>query len=380
MKPVYLDCNSTTPLEEDVMSEMRQYLSFDFGNAGSRTHEMGSIASKAVNNSRKKIAEVLNADGSDILFTSGATESNNLAILGMEKFGKEENRKHIISSPAEHKATLEPLERLKEHGFTIDYLQVDSAGRVNIDELKEKINDQTLLITLIHANNETGVLNPISEIGDYLQESGSDVYFHVDAAQSFGKEIEPLQNSRIDMMSMSAHKIFGPKGIGALLLRSRNYEKPPLEPLMIGGGQERGLRPGTLAVPLITGFGKAAELSIRDNSERKIKCLDIRKKAIEAISSLGGIVNGDTENTLSHTLNVSIPGINSEAAMIVLKDIIYISNGSACTSSDYQLSHVLKSMKLPEKRIKEAIRISWCHLTEEINWEEVVQKLSSLKP
>ena len=379
MKPVYLDCNSTTPLEEEVMIEMRQYMSHEFGNAGSRTHEMGATASRAVNESRKKIAKLLNAEGSDILFTSGATESNNLSILGMEKFGLEQNKKHIISSPAEHKATLEPLERLQERGFTIDYLQVDNAGRVNLDELKEKINDQTLLISLIHANNETGVLNPISEIADYLRESESGAYFHVDAAQSFGKEIKSLQNPRIDMMSMSAHKIFGPKGIGALLLRSRNYEKPPLAPLMIGGGQERGLRPGTLAVPLIVGFGKAAELSLRDHSERQSKCNAFRDKALKAFSSIGGIVNGDKENTLCHTLNVSIPGINSEAAMIVLKDIVYISNGSACTSSDYQLSHVLKSMNLPEKRIEEAIRISWCHLTEEVNWEEIVDKLSSLK-
>ena len=379
MKPVYLDCNSTTPLEEEVMIEMRQYMSHEFGNAGSRTHEMGATASRAVNESRKKIAKLLNAEGSDILFTSGATESNNLSILGMEKFGLEQNKKHIISSPAEHKATLEPLERLQELGFTIDYLQVDNAGRVNLDELKEKINDQTLLISLIHANNETGVLNPISEIADYLRESESGAYFHVDAAQSFGKEIKSLQNPRIDMMSMSAHKIFGPKGIGALLLRSRNYEKPPLAPLMIGGGQERGLRPGTLAVPLIAGFGKAAELSLRDHSERQSKCSAFRDKALKAFSSIGGIVNGDKENTLCHTLNVSIPGINSEAAMIVLKDIVYISNGSACTSSDYQLSHVLKSMNLPEKRIEEAIRISWCHLTEEVNWEEIVDKLSSLK-
>ena len=379
MKPVYLDCNSTTPLEEEVMIEMRQYMSHEFGNAGSRTHEMGATASRAVNESRKKIAKLLNAEGSDILFTSGATESNNLSILGMEKFGLEQNKKHIISSPAEHKATLEPLERLQERGFTIDYLQVDNAGRVNLDELKEKINDQTLLISLIHANNETGVLNPISEIADYLRESESGAYFHVDAAQSFGKEIKSLQNPRIDMMSMSAHKIFGPKGIGALLLRSRNYEKPPLAPLMIGGGQERGLRPGTLAVPLIAGFGKAAELSLRDHSERQSKCSAFRDKALKAFSSIGGIVNGDKENTLCHTLNVSIPGINSEAAMIVLKDIVYISNGSACTSSDYQLSHVLKSMNLPEKRIEEAIRISWCHLTEEVNWEEIVDKLSSLK-
>ena len=379
MKPVYLDCNSTTPLEEEVMLEMRQYLSYEFGNAGSRTHEMGTSAAKAVNESRRKIADLLKAESSDILFTSGATESNNLSILGMEKFGLEQNKKHIISSPAEHKATLEPLERLQEQGFTVDYLQVDDTGRVNLDELKEKISDQTLLISLIHANNETGVLNPISEIADYLRESKSGAYFHVDAAQSFGKEIESLQNPRIDMMSMSAHKIFGPKGIGALLLRSRNYEKPPLVPLMIGGGQERGLRPGTLAVPLIAGFGKAAELSLRDHSERQSKCSAFRDKALKAFSSIGGIVNGDKENTLCHTLNVSIPGINSEAAMIVLKDIVYISNGSACTSSDYQLSHVLKSMNLPEKRIEEAIRISWCHLTEEVNWEEVVDKLSSLK-
>lgn len=379
MKPVYLDCNSTTPLEEEVMIEMRQYMSHEYGNAGSRTHEMGATASRAVNESRKKIADLLNAEGSDILFTSGATESNNLSILGMEKFGLEQNKKHIISSPAEHKATLEPLERLQERGFTIDYLQVDNAGRVNLDELKEKINDQTLLISLIHANNETGVLNPISEIADYLRESESGAYFHVDAAQSFGKEIEPLQNPRIDMMSISAHKVFGPKGIGALLLRSRNYEKPPLEPLMIGGGQERGLRPGTLAVPLIAGFGKAAELSKRDHSERKNRCIDFRNKALEAISSIGGVLNGDNENTLCHTLNVSIPGVNSEAAMIVLKDIVYISNGSACTSSDYQLSHVLKSMDLPDSRIEEAIRISWCHMTDKVDWDLFTSKLSSIR-
>ena len=379
MKPVYLDCNSTTPLEEEVMTEMRQYLSHEFGNAGSRTHEMGSRASKAVNNSRKEIADLLSAEEPDILFTSGATESNNLSILGLEKFGIEENRKHIISSPAEHKATLEPLDRLKERGFTIDYLQVDVNGRVNLDEIKDKVTDKTLLISLIHANNETGVLNPISEIADFLKQSNSQSYFHVDAAQSFGKKIEPLQNSRIDMISMSAHKIYGPKGIGALLLRSRNYEKPPLEPLMVGGGQERGLRPGTLAVPLIAGFGKAAELAKRDHLEREKKCIEIRKEALKAISYNDGVLNGDDENTLAHTINVSIPGVNSEAAMIVLKDIAYVSNGSACTSSDYQLSHVLKAMNLPDERIEEAIRISWCHLTEGVDWKEIATRLSNLK-
>ncbi len=379
MKPVYLDCNSTTPLEEDVILEMRQYMSHEFGNAGSRTHEMGATASRAVNESRNKIADLLGAEGSDVLFTSGATESNNLSILGMEKFGMEQNKKHIISSPTEHKATLEPLERLQDRGFTVDYLQVDKTGRVHLEELKEKISEETLLVSLIHANNETGVLNPISEIADYLKESLSETYFHVDAAQSFGKEIETLQNPRIDMMSISAHKIFGPKGIGALLLRSRNYEKPPLEPLMIGGGQERGLRPGTLAVPLIVGFGKAAELSMRDHLDRKNKCIEFRDKALKAISSIGGVLNGDNENTLCHTLNVSIPGVNSEAAMIVLKDIVYISNGSACTSSDYQLSHVLKSMDLPDKRIEEAIRISWCHMTDEVDWDLFTSKLSSIR-
>lgn len=378
MKPVYLDCNSTTPLEEEVIAEMRQYMSLEFGNAGSRTHEMGAKASKAVNESRKKIADLLCAESSDVLFTSGATESNNLSILGLEKFGSEQNKNHIISSPTEHKATLEPLERLKDRGFSIDYLQVDDTGRVNLDEVKEKISDQTVLISLIHANNETGVLNPISEVADYLDESDSTAYFHVDAAQSFGKKIEALQNPRIDMMSMSAHKIFGPKGVGALLLRTRNYEKPPLEPLMIGGGQERGLRPGTLPVPLIAGFGKAAELAIRDNLAREKKCKDFRQKAEKAISSLGGVLNGDEENTLSHTMNVSIPGVNSEAAMIVLKDIVYISNGSACTSSDYQLSHVLKAMRLSDERIEEAIRISWCHMTEEVDWDSFTSQLSSI--
>ena len=378
MKPVYLDCNSTTPLEEEVITEMRQYMTSDFGNAGSRTHEMGTKAAKAVNNSRKLIADVLKAESSDILFTSGATESNNLSLLGLERYGRQSNKTHIITSKTEHKATLEPLERLQERGFTVDFLDTDRCGRVSLDAIKERLSDKTLLISLIHANNETGVLNPVSELAEYLDESKSDSFLHIDAAQSFGKNIGSLQHQRIDMMSISAHKIFGPKGIGALLLRSRNYEKPPLEPLMVGGGQERGLRPGTLAVPLIAGFGKAAEIAKRDNQKRQLKCLEIREKALKALFSIGGILNGDEDNTLTHTLNISVPGVNSEAAMIVLKDLAYVSNGSACTSSDYQLSHVLKAMKIPDARIEEAIRISWCHLTEEVDWKQITKTLKSL--
>ena len=379
MSSVYLDCNATSPIEDEVMEIMRHYTSQEFGNSGSRTHEMGRQALKAVNNSRRSLADLLDADISDVIFTSGATEASNMAILGLEDHGLKENKLHILTSTTEHKATLEPLERLSLRGFEVEFLEVDSCGRISIDQIKERIRSDTLLISLIHANNETGVLNPIDELANFLAETNHDALLHIDAAQSFGKIIKPLKNQRIDLMSISSHKIYGPKGVGALLMRSRNYERPPLVPLMVGGGQERGLRPGTLPVPLIAGLGKAAELASLNSLDRQAVCESIREKALESFEGMDYQINGDSSNSLNHTFNISIPGINSEAAMIALKETAFISNGSACTSANYSLSHVLLAMGLPEERIENALRISWSHLTPNIDWDLIIQKLSNLK-
>ena len=379
MNPVYLDCNATSPMEDEVIEIMRHYMTLEFGNAGSRTHEMGRQALKAVNNSRRIIADILDADVSDVIFTSGATESSNIAILGLEEFGIKEKKMHILSTPTEHKATLEPLERLSQKGFEVEFIDVDSSGRISMNQLKEMTRSDTLMISVIHANNETGVLNPIADIANHLEAIDHQAVFHVDAAQSFGKILEPLKHQRIDLMSISSHKVYGPKGIGALLVRSRNYMRPPLVPLMVGGGQERGLRPGTLPVSLIAGFGQATELAGKFSLERESICKAIRESAVNAFKELDAEINGDNTDTLLHTLNLSIPGVNSEAAMIVLKETAYVSNGSACTSANYSLSHVLQAMGLPEERIESAIRLSWCHLTPDIDWNLIIKKLSSLR-
>ncbi len=228
----------------------------------------------------------------------------------------------------------------------------------------------------MQANNETGVLQPIGEIADIL--SDHNAYFHVDAAQGFGKEIDALQNQRIDLISISGHKIYAPKGIGSLITRRRGYERPPLEPLMFGGGQERSLRPGTLPVSLIVGLGVAAELALQNHARRTDICRTIRHQILDALMPLEPVFNGDLENSLANTLNISFLGIDSEALMVALKNEIAISNGSACTSHSYQPSHVLKAMEISPEIIQSAIRISWCHTTEKVDWIRVRDKIKNL--
>jgi cysteine desulfurase len=229
----------------------------------------------------------------------------------------------------------------------------------------------------MHVNNETGVMQPVTEIADVLADHPA--YFHVDAAQGFGKDIKTLQNRRIDFISISGHKIYGPKGIGALITRRRGYNRSPLSPLIFGGGQERGLRPGTLPVPLIVGLGLAAELALKNHSKREKACLAFRDRALKALTPLSPLLNGEQLRVLPHVLNLSFPGLDSEAVMVALKDMVAISNGSACTSHSYQPSHVLKAMGLSVERIEGAIRMSWCHMTEEPDWRGVVKIIKSLK-
>lgn len=373
---IYLDCNATSPLEPRVQEEVFKYLSVEFGNAGSRTHDYGTRANQAVQHAREQVAEVVKSKRDEVIFTSGATESNNLAILGLAQFGQEMGRKHIISSQIEHKAVLEPLEALASRGFEITLIPPTSGGWIDPIAVRDVLREDTLLVSLMHVNNETGVIQPISEITQLLNDHPA--FFHVDAAQGFGKEIKALQDRRIDFISISGHKIYGPKGIGALVLRRRKFNRPPLAPLFFGGGQERGLRPGTLPVPLIVGLGLAAELALNQVKDRTKACLAFRERLLEILSPLEPIINGELGMTVPHVLNISFPGLDSEAIMIALKDIIAVSNGSACTSHSYQPSHVLKAMGRPAPVIQGAIRLSWCHMTEEPDWDEVVSVIKRL--
>jgi cysteine desulfurase len=371
--PVYLDCNATTPLEPAVGALIRRYFEEEYGNEGSRTHGYGARAKEAVEKAREQIADLLAAKSDEVIFTSGATESNNLAILGLANWGRRHGKTHIISTHLEHKAVLEPIDVLAKDGFEVDLVAPDKNGRVDAAKIISLLRPTTLLISLMHANNETGVIQPIDEVAKALAHHPA--YFHVDAAQTFGKLIEPLQNHRIDLLSASGHKIYGPKGVGVLLVRHRGKQKVPLAPLVHGGGQEYGLRPGTLPVPLIAGLGLAAEIGAKDHVAREAKCRAFRERFLRAIEPLHPKIHGEEGQVLAHTVNLSFPGISAEEGMVKIRDLVAVSNGSACTSSSYQPSHVLKAMRLAKDEIIGAMRFSWCHLTPDPDWATVVAKL-----
>ncbi len=377
MRPPYFDCNSTTPVEPEVADLVSTFLTEEYGNSASRTHSYGARAKRAVECSRRSVAAIVGAQLEEVVFTSGATESNNLAILGLRDFGVARGRKHIVSTAIEHRAVLEPLEFLAREGYDVTLLKPGAGGKVEAEQLARVLRPDTLLVTVMHVNNETGVIQPIGDIAQVLE--SHEAFFHVDAAQSFGKLRGDLENKRIDLISVSGHKIYGPKGVGALVVRRRDYEALPLKPILHGGGQERGLRPGTLPVALIVGLGKAAEMAWADQEKRDARCLEIRRGVLDAFETLGAIQNGISDSTIVSTLNVSIPGLDSEAVMVALKDEISISNGSACTSQSYTESHVLKAMGLDEDQIRGALRLSWCHLTEAPDWKRIVQIIQSLR-
>ncbi|GBE65145.1 putative L-cysteine desulfurase [Mycobacterium sp. MFM001] len=377
-RPVYLDCNATTPAEPRVAKEVLKWTCEEFGNAGSRTHTYGQVAKERVVLARRQVAEVVDAHPDEVVFTSGATESNNLALLGLALFGERNGRKHIISTQIEHKAVLEPLEQLSHRGFEVSLVPPTRGGWVKPDHIRAALRPDTLVVSVMGVNNETGVIQPIEEIASCL--SGHEAFLHVDAAQAFGKTIDLLRNPRIDLTSVSGHKIYGPKGIGALIARRRKFNRIPIEPLMFGGGQERGLRPGTLPVALIAGLGMASALAIDEKVSRRKRCQAMQAQALAALKPLGIAVNGDIDRTIAHTLNISVPGVDSEAAIVALKDVAAVSNGSACTSQSYEPSHVLKAAKLPAEQISGALRFSWSHLTPEIDWEGISERLCGLMP
>lgn len=373
----YLDCNATTPIEPAVRDIVIRYMEAEFGNAGSRTHEFGARAKDAVQRARGQIARVVEAAPDDVTFTSGATESLNLAILGLREHAERTGSKHIVATAIEHKAVLEPLEELERHGFEITLVSPPPQGAVDPEAIRSAVRSDTILVAVMHANNETGVIQPIEDVCETLVDHPA--FLLVDAAQTFGKELTGLRRQRIDLIALSGHKVYAPKGIGALIARKRGFNRPPLRPLMFGGGQERSLRPGTLPVQLIVGLGLAAELAVSQNEQRRQTCLSIAEGALQMVRDLGGEINGVESKRLAHVLNVRFPGLDSETVMVGLKGVAAISNGSACTSSSYKPSHVLKAMGQSDDAAQEAVRISWSHLGSEVNWIDIGKAIQRLK-
>ncbi|GAB2646790.1 cysteine desulfurase DndA [Kribbella swartbergensis] len=376
-RPVYLDCNATSPMDPRVQAEVLRYMAEEYGNAGSRTHGYGQVAKERINRARQQVADVVAAKPDEVIFTSGATESNNMALLGLAPHGQRTERRHIVSTTIEHKAVLEPLEQLSKRGFEVTLVPPTSGGWVDPAEVARALRPDTLLVSVMAANNETGVVQPLDEIADVLD--GHEAYFHVDGAQAYGKLIEQLRSARIDLLSVSGHKVYAPKGVGALITRRRGYNRAPLEPLMFGGGQERGLRPGTLPVALIAGLGLASEIALREHQARAEHCAAFKVELLQALAPLGVAFNGDLDRTVPHTVNFSVPGIDSEAAIVALKDIVAISNGSACTSQSYEPSHVLTTMGMSDEQTAGALRVSWSHLTPMVDWSQVVERLDRIR-
>ena len=373
---VYLDYNASSPVDERVLERMIEVYRLHFGNADSRTHVFGTDAKEIVSTSRKSIASILGVDSTDLFFTSGSTESNNMAILGLLEYAQTSERNHFITTAIEHKSVLETMKFLQSHGCTVDFVAPDASGRIKANQILDLVTDKTLLVSVMHVNSETGIIQPIEEIGDAL--AGTSTYFHIDATQGFGTLNDSLRCTKYDMMSLTAHKLGGPQGIGALILkRGRNYKRPPVKPLMYGGQQERGYRPGTTPVALVAGFALAAELCDKEASEHLSACAKIKESFLSAVSELDYAINGDPQYCLPSTINISFKGVDAEGIFLATKDDYAFSNGSACNSGSHAPSYVLEAMGLPESRINEAIRISWNHNTK-ADFQELVKYINSI--
>ena len=376
MPPIYLDYNATTPLDPRVFDAMTPWF-LEPGNAGSRTHVFGQRAKDVVEQARQEVGKLLGVQTEDIYFTSGATESNNIVILGLAHYGIETGRRHVVSTAIEHKAVLEPLHQLTQLGFEVELAPITKGGFVDPDTIRAKLRPDTLLVSVMHGNNETGILQPLEDISEMTSKAG--VLLHTDGAQTFGKKVNSLRNAECDFVSISGHKIFGPKGIGAIFVRREPGKKRILQSLLFGGGQERGLRPGTLPVPLIVGLGKAAELAGTEFKAREEAAQKVKSRLIDELDEVEHQIHGDQSRCMSHVLNVSFPGVDSEALMMATRNEIAISNGSACTSATYTPSHVLKAMGVSDDLIESAVRISWGPPIERVPADVIKNALLRLK-
>lgn len=353
--PIYLDHHATTPVDPRVLEVMLPYFTEKFGNASSLDHTYGYEASLAVEDAREKIAQGINARHDEIVFTSGATESDNIALIGtMQKYA--DRGDHLITCVTEHKAVLDTAKHLESLGKKVTYLPVNEFGEINLEELKNSITDKTVMISIMTANNEIGTIADVEEIGKIAHEN--EVIFHTDAAQAVGHIPMDVQKMNIDLMSMSAHKMYGPKGIGALYVRGVKPRVKP-DPLFYGGGQERNIRSGTLNVPGIVGFGKAMEIAQKEMDAENKKFVEWSKMMLSEFEKIGGKLNGHPTKRLSHNLNIYFPGIESKAIINSVSKEIAISAGSACTTQIVEPSHVLLALGLDEQLTHFSIRIGF---------------------
>lgn len=382
--PIYLDYNATTPCDPQVVETMLPYFTTQFGNAASRQHALGWQAEEAVDYARQQVAALIGADPTEIIFTSGATESNNLALKGaVEMYAGKGN--HIITCVTEHKAVLDACKHLEKQGVAVTYLPVDEKGLINLEQLEAAIIPTTILIALMYANNETGVIQPVQAIGRIAKQHN--VLFFSDATQAVGKIPVQVITDGIDIMSFSAHKMYGPKGVGALYVRRKN-PRVKLTAQIDGGGHERGLRSGTLNVPGIAGFGKAAELCRLQLAEEGLRLSQLRDKLEEALLKLEGVfINGDREHRLPHVTNLAFQYVDGNALMLGFNKHIAVATGSACTSASMEPSFVLKALGLEDELARSSLRFSLGRFTttEEIDYtiqklSETVQTLRKLHP
>jgi cysteine desulfurase len=372
-KALYMDMQATTPMDPRVLDAMLPYLTHDFGNPHSRTHQYGNEAEKAVEIARENIAVLIGATHKDIVFTSGATESNNLAIKGAAYYQRKNNpkKKHIITTLTEHKCVLDSFRALQQDGFETTYLKVNNDGLVDLQELKEAIREETILVSVMAVNNEIGVIQPLEEIAAVCKERG--VLFHVDAAQATGKIPLDVGKTKIDLMSISAHKMYGPKGIGALYVRTRPRVR--LQSQISGGGQERGIRSGTLATPIIVGFGAAASICKREMMSDHKHVSRLSRKLLDGLRSQipEMYVNGSLEQRYPGNLNVSFRAVEGEALMLSMKDIA-VSSGSACTSASLEPSYVLRALGIGDELAHTSLRFGIGRFTTDEEVEETVDR------
>ena len=379
---VYLDYNATTPVDPRVLDYMIEVYRNDPGNADSRTHDFGENARRITEKARQQVADLLGVTPSEVFFTSGATESNNIAIQGLQEYAQSTGKKHIVTTAIEHKAVLNTVKHLENQGFDVEYVCPDLSGRVSASDVLRRVREDTLLVSVMHVNNETGSIQPVKEIGDAL--SSRNVLFHVDATQSCGKLVEEIRGLKYDMLSLSAHKFRGPQGIGALILRRKNYQLPPVKSIYYGGQQEHGIRPGTIPVALVAGMGKACELALSNYLEEASQNKAIRDELLGLLNAEGiqYELNGDQQFCINSTLNICFNGVSAEALMILTKQFCAVSNGSACTSKSYDPSYVLVAMGVPTEKIESSIRISWGAgvSREEVtcNFKEMIKSAKSL--
>jgi cysteine desulfurase len=381
--PIYMDNHATTPVDPRVVEAMLPYFTQVFGNAASRSHSFGWTAEKAVEAARDQVGALIGASGKEIVWTSGATESDNLAIKGAAEFHKDRGN-HIITSEIEHKAVLDTCKRLEKEGFEVTYLPVDKDGLVQAEAVRAAMTDKTTVVSIMLANNEIGTVNPVNEIGAVVKERGA--LFHIDAVQGVGKIPFDVNEARADLVSLSAHKMYGPKGIGALYVRRKPRVRITAQ--IDGGGHERGMRSGTLNVPAIVGFGKAAEIARTEMATEATRLFKLRERLREGIQAevTDAVVNGSLEHRLPGNLNISFPYVEGEAMLMGLKDVA-VSSGSACTSASLEPSYVLRALGVAEEMAHTSIRFGLGRFNTEEEVDHVVKlvvdkvkKLRALSP